>query len=125
VVAENDQAVIVVTSGNRGIGFEICRQLAARVILTARKPATGSAAVKKLAAQKLEVEFRPLDVTDAASIAALGDQLEEVSALGADIGKRACLRQRRRAGLRARKEKLAAFAEAGSASDPDDNKRSG
>jgi NAD(P)-dependent dehydrogenase (short-subunit alcohol dehydrogenase family) len=70
---------IVVTGGNRGIGFEICRQLAARgarVVLTARKPAAGTAAIKKLAAQKLAAEFHPLDVTDAKSIAALRDFLD-------------------------------------------------
>ena len=62
-----DAPVVVVTGGNRGIGFEICRQLAARgarVILTARKPAAGAAAIKKLAAQKLAASFVPLDVTD-------------------------------------------------------------
>jgi (+)-neomenthol dehydrogenase len=39
---------------NRGIGYEICRQLASRgvqVILTARKVKAGEAAVKNLAAQ--------------------------------------------------------------------------
>jgi len=76
----NSSPVIVVTGGNRGIGFEICRQLAARgarVVLTARKPAAGAAAMKKLAAQKLAAEFHPLDVTDADSIAALRDFLKD------------------------------------------------
>jgi NAD(P)-dependent dehydrogenase (short-subunit alcohol dehydrogenase family) len=73
------EPIIVVTGGNRGIGFEICRQLAtrgARVVLTARQPAAGDAAVKKLAAQKLTVAFHPLDVTDDKSIAALRDFLK-------------------------------------------------
>jgi NAD(P)-dependent dehydrogenase (short-subunit alcohol dehydrogenase family) len=72
--------VIVVTGGNRGIGFEICRQLAARgarVVLTARNTSAGAAAARKLAAQKLSVEFQPLDVTDAQSIAAFCDFLRE------------------------------------------------
>jgi NAD(P)-dependent dehydrogenase (short-subunit alcohol dehydrogenase family) len=80
-VAETDDLPIVaVTGGNRGIGFEICRQLAARgarVVLTARKPAAGAAAVNKLAAQKLAATFQPLDVTDADSVAALRDFLKE------------------------------------------------
>jgi NAD(P)-dependent dehydrogenase (short-subunit alcohol dehydrogenase family) len=71
--------VIVVTGGNRGIGFEICRQLAVRgaqVVLTARRPDAGDEAVKRLARQKPSAEFRPLDVTDPASAAALRDHLE-------------------------------------------------
>jgi NAD(P)-dependent dehydrogenase (short-subunit alcohol dehydrogenase family) len=72
--------VVVVTGGNRGIGYEICRQLAARgakVILTARRATDGAAAVKKLAAQQLAVDFHPLDVTDSASIAALRDFVKD------------------------------------------------
>ncbi len=72
--------VVVVTGGNRGIGYEICRQLAARgakVILTARRAAEGTAAVKKLAAQQLAVDFHPLDVTDSASVATLRDFVKD------------------------------------------------
>jgi (+)-neomenthol dehydrogenase len=70
--------IVAVTGGNRGIGFEICRQLAARatrVLLTARKTAAGTAAIEKLAKEKLAAEFHALDVTDGKSIAALRDFL--------------------------------------------------
>jgi NAD(P)-dependent dehydrogenase (short-subunit alcohol dehydrogenase family) len=63
--------VAVVTGAKRGIGFEISRQLARRgyaVILTARDPAKGRAAVRVLAREGLDVTFRRLDVTDAAGI---------------------------------------------------------
>jgi NAD(P)-dependent dehydrogenase (short-subunit alcohol dehydrogenase family) len=71
--------IIVVTGGNRGIGFEICRQLAGRgaqVVLTARKPEAGEQAIKKLAEQNLSAQFHPLNVTGPESVAALRDFLE-------------------------------------------------
>src|SRR5215510_5249677 len=74
-----DETIAVVTGGNRGIGFEICRQLSGRgatVVLTARKPEAGEQAVKKLAAQSLSARFHPLNVTDAESVAALREFLE-------------------------------------------------
>jgi NAD(P)-dependent dehydrogenase (short-subunit alcohol dehydrogenase family) len=74
----NGDPVVVVTGGNRGIGLEICRQLAARgvrVVLTARKRAAAEAAVKTLAGDKHA--FHPLDVTDGKSIAGLRDFLRE------------------------------------------------
>jgi NAD(P)-dependent dehydrogenase (short-subunit alcohol dehydrogenase family) len=80
VTRADNGPVIVVTGGNRGIGFEICRQLAVRgatVILTARNAAAGAAAINKLAAQKLAVAFHPLDVTDAKSIAALSNFVKD------------------------------------------------
>jgi NAD(P)-dependent dehydrogenase (short-subunit alcohol dehydrogenase family) len=63
--------VALVTGGNRGIGFEICRQLANKglqVVLTARDPSKGEKAVARLKSEGLDVRFAPLDVTDSASI---------------------------------------------------------
>ena len=74
-----DKPVIVVTGGNRGIGFEICHQLAgrgARVVLTARQAQAGEESIKRLAAQKLSAQFHPLNVTDPESAAALRDHLD-------------------------------------------------
>ena len=71
--------IVVVTGANRGIGFEICRQLAnrgAQVVLTARKREAGEAAVEKLATQNLTVQFQPLDVTSEKSIIALREFLK-------------------------------------------------
>jgi len=79
VASKKSAPVVVVTGGNRGIGFEICRQLGERgatVILTARRRSAGAAAAKKLAAQNLPVTFQPLDVTDGKSIAALRNFLQ-------------------------------------------------
>ncbi len=71
--------IVVVTGANRGIGFEICRQLAARgarLVLTARKAEAGDEAVKQLAAQKVKARFHPLDVTSPESIRGLREFLE-------------------------------------------------
>jgi NAD(P)-dependent dehydrogenase (short-subunit alcohol dehydrogenase family) len=67
----------LVTGGNRGLGLQTCRQLAARgfrVLLTSRSD-NGEGAATRLAQEGLRVEYRPLDVTDAASIASLTDSL--------------------------------------------------
>jgi NAD(P)-dependent dehydrogenase (short-subunit alcohol dehydrogenase family) len=74
-----NKPVIVVTGGNRGIGFEVCRQLVGRgaqVVLTARQPQAGGEAIKRLAAEKLSAQFHPLNVTDPESAKALRDHLE-------------------------------------------------
>ena len=69
----------VVTGGNRGIGYEICRQLARnglRVVLTSRDAEKGRAAHKKLEKEGHDVLYHRLDVTDRASVAALAGQIE-------------------------------------------------
>jgi NAD(P)-dependent dehydrogenase (short-subunit alcohol dehydrogenase family) len=62
------ERVAAVTGANRGIGFEIVRQLArkgAHVVLTARDAAKGEAARGRLAGEGLDVSFQVLDVRDA------------------------------------------------------------
>ncbi|GAV81752.1 adh_short domain-containing protein [Cephalotus follicularis] len=67
----SSETVAVVTGANRGIGFEIARQLAGHgltVVLTARDATVGLEAVKVLQEGGLNVEFHKLDVLDDASI---------------------------------------------------------
>lgn len=61
----------VITGGNRGIGFEICRQMAQKgfkVIVTARNGSKGNEATDALRAEGLDVEFYILDTADENSI---------------------------------------------------------
>lgn len=66
-----DKRTALVSGANRGIGFEICRQLAGkglRVLLTSRDRDKGEEALAKLQAEKLDVIFHPLDVDSDASV---------------------------------------------------------
>lgn len=79
--------VAVVTGGNKGIGLEICRQLAAkglRVVLTARDEKKGVAAARALSKAGGEVGFHPLDVTDPGQIDVLAKWVERELG-GADV----------------------------------------
>lgn len=75
-----DRRVAVVTGGNKGIGFEICRQLARkglRVILTSRDAAKGEEAMQRLRKQGLDVAYHPLDVDSDESVRRLLERLEK------------------------------------------------
>lgn len=78
--------VAVVSGGNRGIGFEICRQLAKtglRVVLAARDAATAKERAEALASAGEVLPFA-LDVTSAESVARLAEYIESELG-GADV----------------------------------------
>ncbi len=66
-----DKKIAAVTGGNRGIGFQICRDLAKKgfkAVLTARDPEMGNRSARNLQDEGLDVEFYPLDVISTESI---------------------------------------------------------
>jgi len=69
----------IVTGGNRGIGLEVCRQLAElghRVIVTKRDLSKAETAAGSLACSG-SISAAQLDVTNAQSIRALATQLTD------------------------------------------------
>jgi NAD(P)-dependent dehydrogenase (short-subunit alcohol dehydrogenase family) len=76
----SEPKVAVVTGANRGIGFEICRQLARlgiHTILTSRDQAKGQAARQELADAGLDIGYRQLEVTDAKSVPDLAAHIQQ------------------------------------------------
>ncbi|UUZ90486.1 SDR family NAD(P)-dependent oxidoreductase [Paenibacillus sp. P25] len=69
-----------VTGANKGIGFEIAKQLGVKgwkVILGARSTERGQATVSELAAQGLDVEFVQVDMTDLEKIEQAADRIKK------------------------------------------------
>jgi NAD(P)-dependent dehydrogenase (short-subunit alcohol dehydrogenase family) len=66
------ERIAVVTGANRGIGFEICRQLGRRggirVVLTARDKKKGEDAAEGLRGEGLDIDSHELDVTSERSV---------------------------------------------------------
>lgn len=74
------EKIALVTGANRGIGFEVCRQLAKKnfqVILTSRDSGKGQVAVNTLKEEGLPVIYHQLDVTQSESIVQLTNFLSE------------------------------------------------
>src|SRR5450759_1128410 len=82
-VTVSGMPIALVTGGNRGIGFEVCRQLGRlgyAVLLGSRELAKGEEAAALLNREGLNVSALKLDVTNEEDIARLGE-LERVDAL--------------------------------------------
>ena len=75
-----NRRLALITGANKGIGFEICRQLARkglRVLLTSRDARKGVKAQKILLQENLDVLFHELDVTVLSSVQALVKYVEK------------------------------------------------
>lgn len=75
---KNDNRIALVTGANKGIGLEIARQLAQagiHVLVGARDPGRGAAAVAELSAAGLRSQFVRLDLADHGSIAAAAEAI--------------------------------------------------
>jgi NAD(P)-dependent dehydrogenase (short-subunit alcohol dehydrogenase family) len=73
---KQDNRVAVVTGGNRGIGFELCKELSKvgfSVVLTSRDEEQGKQAVAKLSSDKKNIVYHKLDVTNGKDIESLRD----------------------------------------------------
>ncbi|WP_068505162.1 SDR family oxidoreductase [Paenibacillus kribbensis] len=72
--------IAIITGANRGIGFEIAKQLGklgVTVIMTARKEDQGRATCDKLKKEGLDVHFHQLEMTNESSIHKLADDMQE------------------------------------------------
>lgn len=78
--APTEIRIALVTGANKGIGYEIARQIGqtgASVLIGARNPDRGQAAARALAEEGIAASWLPLDVTDAQSIENAATRIEE------------------------------------------------
>jgi NAD(P)-dependent dehydrogenase (short-subunit alcohol dehydrogenase family) len=77
----NKNTIALVTGANKGIGFEVCKQLAQlpnmAVILTARDFKKGKSSAKQLKDKGLDVIFYQLDVSNNDNIRSISLQIEQ------------------------------------------------
>ncbi|GAB1770556.1 SDR family oxidoreductase [Priestia megaterium] len=77
---EKHTKVALVTGGNRGIGYELVRQLAVdgfKVILTSRNSESGHKAMQKLKDSHLDVSFLTMDINNQTSIGQAAAKVSE------------------------------------------------
>ncbi len=75
-----ESKLAIVTGANRGIGFEICRQLAGlgiQVVLTSRNSQKGETAHQQLKDVGLPVHYYQLDVCDSENVVSIGACIEK------------------------------------------------
>lgn len=76
----NAKKVALITGANKGLGFEMARQLGqagVTVVLAARDPEKGESAAAKLRAEGFDAQFLKLDVTKPEDFAAAASFLEQ------------------------------------------------
>ncbi len=76
----NAKKVALITGANKGLGFEMAKQLAksgVTVVLAARDQAKGASAAAQLKGEGLDVYFLKLDVTDQDDRARRPDYVEK------------------------------------------------
>lgn len=76
----NDRCVALVTGGNKGIGFQVARELAllgVTVLVGSRSEIHGKDAISKLTNEGLRAALIPIDVTDQESIQAAENLIRE------------------------------------------------
>src|ERR1700693_1141588 len=74
------KTMALITGANKGIGYEVARQLAASgctILIGARRQIQGEEAAAKLAAEGLDVHYVPIDLDNSTTIAAAARKIDE------------------------------------------------